>query len=243
VTTGIDEPPPPVTTGINGVDLADRPKSAADPEPAPADPPQNVAATPVPAPDSPKPVRPAPDSATPVSPAPRSRAPLDDVAAPVIPAPRNPAQDLPDQRESQKHTSRLDDIITAYPSARPGPAGAIHGIGLTVLVTDLDRSRRFYRDLLGFHEIDAGDGSAVLASGDTRLVLRRGTAVGTSRPIHLNLEVGDLDAMHAELLGKGVEFAHGPRVVNRGERLELWAAELDDPDGHNIAISQWRAVD
>ena len=48
--------------------------------------------------------------------------------------------------------------------------------------------------------------------------------------------------MHAELIGKGARFTHGPRIVNRGEKLELWAASLDDPDGHSVAISQWRAV-
>ena len=35
---------------------------------------------------------------------------------------------------------------------------------------------------------------------------------------------------------------HGPRAVNRGDRLELWAATFYDPDGHNIAITQWRAI-
>jgi catechol 2,3-dioxygenase-like lactoylglutathione lyase family enzyme len=138
----------------------------------------------------------------------------------------------------------LDELVTAYPSARPGPAGAIHGIGMTVLVTDLDRSRRFYRDLLGFHEIDSGRDSAVLASGDTRLVLRTVTEVAAvrARPVHLNLEVGDVHAMHAELAGRGARFTHAPRVVNRGQKLELLAASLDDPDGHGVDISQWRAV-
>jgi catechol 2,3-dioxygenase-like lactoylglutathione lyase family enzyme len=111
-------------------------------------------------------------------------------------------------------------------------------------VTDLDRSRRFYRDLLGFHEIDSGRGNAVLASGDTRLVLRVVTEVSAvrARPVHLNLEVGDVNAMHAELAGQGARFVHGPRVVARGEKLELWAASLADPDGHSVDISQWRAV-
>jgi catechol 2,3-dioxygenase-like lactoylglutathione lyase family enzyme len=140
--------------------------------------------------------------------------------------------------------SRVDELITAYPSARPGPAGAIHGVGVTVLVTDLDTSVRFYRDVLGFFEIDSGPGSAVLASGDTRLVLRsvRELSPTTSRRIHLNLEVGDLEAVHRELREAGVEFVHGPRPVNRGGRLELWGASLHDPDGHNIAITQWRAI-
>ena len=138
----------------------------------------------------------------------------------------------------------VDELITAYPSARPGPAGAIHGIGITVLVTDLERSVAFYGDVLGFFQIDSGVGGAVLASGDTRLVLRtvHDLSAMTGRLIFLNLEVGDVDAMYAELRDKGVSFVHGPRAVNRGDRLELWAASFNDPDGHNIAITQWRAI-
>jgi catechol 2,3-dioxygenase-like lactoylglutathione lyase family enzyme len=140
--------------------------------------------------------------------------------------------------------NRIDELMTAYPSARPGPAGAIHGVGITVLVTDLQRSTAFYRNMLGFFEIDSGGGSSVLASGDTRLVLRAVHELGpaTGRLIYLNLEVGDVDAVHEELRGKGVQFVHGPRAVNRGDRLELWAASFHDPDGHNIAVTQWRAV-
>jgi catechol 2,3-dioxygenase-like lactoylglutathione lyase family enzyme len=139
---------------------------------------------------------------------------------------------------------RADDLITAYPSARPGPAGAIHGVGITILVTDLDRSVGFYRDLLGFFVIDSGAGSAVLASGDTRLVLRTvdGLSSETGRLIYLNLEVGDVEAVYEELRSKGVEFVHAPRAVNRGDRLELWSATFLDPDGHNIAVTQWRAI-
>jgi catechol 2,3-dioxygenase-like lactoylglutathione lyase family enzyme len=117
-------------------------------------------------------------------------------------------------------------------------------VGITVLVTDLARSTAFYRDTLGFFEIDHGPGSAVLASGDTRLVLRavHGLTGDISRLISLNLEVGDVEAVHDELRAKGVKFAHAPRAVNRGGKLELWAATFHDPDGHNIAITQWRAV-
>jgi catechol 2,3-dioxygenase-like lactoylglutathione lyase family enzyme len=136
------------------------------------------------------------------------------------------------------------DVITGYPSARPSTAGSIHGVGITVLVTDLERSTEFYRDVLGFHEIDNGDGSAVLASGDTRLVLRtvHNLTAEAGRLIYLNLEVGDIEAVHAELRGKGVKFVHSPRPVNRGDKLELWSATFRDPDNHNIAITQWRAI-
>ena len=71
---------------------------------------------------------------------------------------------------------------------------------------------RFYRDTLGFFEIDSGDGSAVLASGDTRLVLRTvaGLSAEAGRLIYLNLEVGDVEAVYARAAGQGRPFVHDP---------------------------------
>lgn len=177
----------------------------------------------------------------------------------TVPEPRTAAEQAPRQTFNDGHavirerddmpTARvtaieldLGDLITAYPSARPGPAGSIHGVGITMLVTDLARSIAFYRDMLGFAEIDGGDGNAVLASGDTRIVLRSARDVPrvNRRLVHLNLEVGDVNAVYQELRSKGVRFTYPPRAANRGERLELWAAAFRDPDGHGIAITQWR---
>ncbi|GAA1863171.1 VOC family protein [Asanoa iriomotensis] len=136
------------------------------------------------------------------------------------------------------------DLFTAYPSARPGATGAtIHGVGLTFLVRDLATSIAFYRDMLGFQEIDSGEHNAVLASGDTRMVLReiKDASPVSRRLVHLNLEVGDVMSVYEDLRAKGVRFTYPPRVVNRGAKLELWAAAFRDPDGHGIAITQWRS--
>jgi catechol 2,3-dioxygenase-like lactoylglutathione lyase family enzyme len=138
------------------------------------------------------------------------------------------------------------DLFTAYPSARPGAAGAtIHGVGLTFLVRDLGRSVAFYRDMLGFLEIDGGERNAILASGDTRMVLReiKDASPVNRRLVHLNLEVGDVMTVYEDLRAKGVRFTYPPRVVNRGAKLELWAAAFRDPDGHGIAITQWRSME
>jgi resuscitation-promoting factor RpfA len=148
------------------------------------------------------------------------------------PAPR-PPQSPPEHAQA-----------TIYPSANPGASGAIHRVGVTLLVADVARSAAFYRDRLGFHEIDSGPDSVVLASGETRLVLR---AVHEMDPVHrrvahLNLEVADIDAVYAELKDAGVRFTYPPRVVDQGRRLELWAAAFKDPDGHGIALTQWRPL-
>lgn len=122
----------------------------------------------------------------------------------------------------------------------PGPQ---HGVGLMLFVADLERSLAFYRDLLEFTVVDSDPGSAVLSYGGGRVVLRRVLDMSPvdRRLVHLHLEVPDVDEAFRELRDKGVEFVHKPRVMSRGDRLELWAATFRDPDGHAIALTQWRA--
>lgn len=122
------------------------------------------------------------------------------------------------------------------------PAAPISGVGLTLLVTDLPRSLGFYRDVLGFSEVDQGAHNAVLASGTTRIVLREvtGAAPISRRLVHVNLEVSDIEAAYERLRESGVRFTYAPRVVNRGTKLEVWAAAFRDPDGHGVALTQWR---
>lgn len=169
----------------------------------------------------------------------------------------NPAEgsELSDQDEFDE--SRPTQAVPAPPLPAPRtrppaevdpPTGlklppAVHGIGLTLLVSDLANSVAFYRDRLGFHEVDNGDGTSVLASGGTRLLLRSAPNLDKvkRRLTHLNLEVGDIDGEYARLRDSGLKFTYPPRVVNRGAQLELWAAAFQDPDGHGVALTQWRS--
>ncbi|MEU8220007.1 VOC family protein [Micromonospora taraxaci] len=137
----------------------------------------------------------------------------------------------------------LDRAIFGFDTASAAdPTAPISGVGLTLLVTDLSRSLGFYRDVLGFSEVDQGAHNAVLASGTTRLVLREvtGAAPISRRLVHVNLEVNDIEAAYERLRESGVRFTYAPRVVNRGTKLEVWAAAFRDPDGHGIALTQWR---
>lgn len=163
------------------------------------------------------------------------------------PVQAEPVQAEPVQAETAGEAeSRLTheqpvDTVDPYPAARSG--GSVHGVGITMLVADVGRSVEFYRDLLGFDELDSGRGNAVLASGSTRIVLRKADDLtpGNRRLTHLNLEVDDLDSVYRQLQERGVTFTYAPRVVNRGERLELWAAAFRDPDGHAVNLTEWRS--
>jgi catechol 2,3-dioxygenase-like lactoylglutathione lyase family enzyme len=124
----------------------------------------------------------------------------------------------------------------------PSLLGSVSGVSVTLIVSDLARSLTFYRDTLGLTEIDSGTGSAVLASGDSRITLRRVADMSPvdRRVTHVNLEVNDVQEAYERLRARGVQFVHKPRVVSQGEQLEQWAATFRDPDGHAIALTRWQ---
>ncbi len=136
-------------------------------------------------------------------------------------------------------------ISEAYRAVTPPPGepspGRVRDVGVTLFVANLGRSVAFYRDLLGFVQVDIGRDSAVLESGDGRIVLRRvvDMAPVDRRLVHLMLEVPDVLVAYEELRAKGIEFVHRPRAVSRYEQLELWSAAFRDPDGHGIALIRW----
>ncbi|GIJ20959.1 VOC family protein [Micromonospora lutea] len=138
----------------------------------------------------------------------------------------------------------LDEAIFGFDPDAADPAAPISGVGITLLVTELSRSLEFYRDRLGFTEVDRGAANAVLSSGTTRLVLREVTGAQpiSRRLVHVNLDVDDIQSAYERLRESGVRFTYPPRVVNRGSKLEVWAAAFRDPDGHGIALTQWREL-
>ncbi|WP_018351299.1 VOC family protein [Longispora albida] len=123
----------------------------------------------------------------------------------------------------------------------PGPA-AIQGVGVSLMVSDLPRSLEFYRDKLGFTELDSGGGAAILAAGDAKLLLRQLDDAKPEGPrlAHVNLEVDDVETVYNDLRGKGVRFLQRPRAVASTAMLELWSVSFKDPDGHGLALTSWR---
>ncbi|GAA3785233.1 VOC family protein [Micromonospora maritima] len=185
--------------------------------------------------------------------APAPRTPVEEpTTVPVATVPVDPIDvpldepaDASDRVDAPPTAEELDEAIFG-PAGTDEPdelASPISGVGITLLVTDLDRSLDFYREL-GFDEMDRGEGNAVLSSGPTRLVLRRvtGAAPISRRLVHVNLEVDDIQAAYERLRESGVRFTYAPRVVNRGTKLEVWAAAFRDPDGHGVALTQWRTL-
>jgi catechol 2,3-dioxygenase-like lactoylglutathione lyase family enzyme len=144
------------------------------------------------------------------------------------------------RKPSPSPRPRQPDSRPTFPTARPAPSVAIHSVGITVPVSNLGDSISFYRDQLGFRELERGDDRAELAHGDMRLVLRESDT--KISPASLTVDVEDLFSLFDDLARAGSEVAYAPRAVDGDDRLERWEAELRDPDGHAVTITQWRAV-
>ncbi|WP_203853370.1 VOC family protein [Dactylosporangium siamense] len=171
---------------------------------------------------------------------------VDDDDEPVSPDPyatEHYVSDSPeDQLEEQPPSEGAVGQFLATQQRPPTtPLDGVNGVSITLIVSDLERSRRFYRDTLGLTELDSGPAAAVLATGDARVVLRRVADMPPvdRRVVHLNLEVPDVYEAYERLREQGVDFVHRPRVVPQGEQLELCSATFRDPDGHAIALTKW----
>jgi len=140
------------------------------------------------------------------------------------------------------------NIPQPRPAERPAVRGSDHAaqaMGIMLIVSDLARSLRFYRDLLDFAIFDSASESAVLSYVGGRVLLRQVVDMSPAdrKVVRLYIPVPDVEAAHQDLRSKGVEFDHRPRRISHGDRLELWTATFCDPDGNAISLTQWRDRD
>jgi catechol 2,3-dioxygenase-like lactoylglutathione lyase family enzyme len=134
-----------------------------------------------------------------------------------------------------------------------------------ITVRDLDRSVRFYHDLLGLEiatepspwfdgpELGCGVGvpgaalrQVCLRLGDTMLELLeyRSPASPTERPLlshcvgasHVAFQVGDIEAAKAELEAEGVTFYSDINVVDDGVLAGWRWVYFCDPDGYPLEL-------
>ena len=115
-----------------------------------------------------------------------------------------------------------------------------------LVVADLDRSREFYRSLLGGQVLLDGD-PVIIKVANTWLTLVTGgdptgdkPGVSLSTPADpertsgfLNVRVADIARVYQEWSAKGAEFLTEPKDHGREIR-----AYLRDPDGHLIEVGQ-----
>jgi catechol 2,3-dioxygenase len=124
---------------------------------------------------------------------------------------------------------------------------AVKELGHLVLyVRDVERSRRFYRDVLGWKEITEGfEGQPVAAfsSGRTHHELLLIEVGPDARPIpqgrrvglyHFGLKVGETDEELRAVLRRLQE--HNVKIVGASDHTVTHSLYIEDPDGNEIEL-------
>ncbi len=127
------------------------------------------------------------------------------------------------------------------------PAPAV-GIVLThfVVSDDIERSRRFYTEVLGGETVRSGEPSYV-ALANSWIIINAGGGPTEDKPTvtlqtppdldrvssFLNIRVADIEAVYAEWSARGAEFLTPPK--QRATEIRCY---LRDPDGHLIEVGQ-----
>jgi catechol 2,3-dioxygenase len=116
---------------------------------------------------------------------------------------------------------------------------------LVLYVRDLERSRHFYRDVLGWSEVMESPmpGAAIFSSGRTHhelLLLEVGpgaTPIPEGRRVglyHFGLKIGETDDEIRDALGALVDA--GVEIVGTADHTVTHSIYVQDPDGNEIEL-------
>jgi catechol 2,3-dioxygenase-like lactoylglutathione lyase family enzyme len=114
---------------------------------------------------------------------------------------------------------------------------------LTLFVADKEQAKAFYANAFELEPVFEDESSVVFKFENTLVNLLVETeapdlitpaTVGTGTRAQFTIWVDDVDAVHAALVGRGVEILNGPQDRPWGQRTTAFA----DPDGHVWEIAQ-----
>ena len=111
-----------------------------------------------------------------------------------------------------------------------------------LLSTDMDASRRFYRDTLGLPLLDETDERMVFkCGGDTRLIISRSTVGTSDTQTQMVWRVPDIHAALADLRSRGVkieEYTAPDPITTDGiaDMGHSWAAWFIDPSRNVVSV-------
>jgi catechol 2,3-dioxygenase-like lactoylglutathione lyase family enzyme len=130
-------------------------------------------------------------------------------------------------------------LLTFGDPHRPPITGVSH---IALFVHDVEKSRLFYKDFLGFGEpfsLTNKDGSLRLTwikiNDRQTIELFPEREAGTDRLNHIALETSDAEGLRAWLASQGVK---APEKVDQG-RIRNLNFNVADPDGHTVEIVQY----
>ncbi len=115
-----------------------------------------------------------------------------------------------------------------------------------IVSDDVERSRRFYTEVLGGETVRSGEPTYV-ALANSWIIINRGGGPTDDKPTvtletppdpdrvssFLNIRVADIHAVYAEWSARGAEFLTPP--IQRATEIRCY---MRDPDGHLIEVGQ-----
>ena len=115
---------------------------------------------------------------------------------------------------------------------------------VAIPVRDLARATSFYRDLLGMKLLfEVPPQLAFFDCDGVRLALSIASDPMYEPPGSIvYYRVAEIDAAHATLEQRGVEFLRGPHLVAQLDAIEVWMAFFEDTEGNTLAITSERPV-
>ena len=115
-----------------------------------------------------------------------------------------------------------------------------------IVVSDVERSRRFYSDVLGGEVVMAGEPS-IVALANSWVIINVGGGPTEDKPTvtleppqdpnrtsaFMNIRVADIASLYQEWSSRGAEFITPPQ--QRATEIRCY---IRDPDGHLIEVGQ-----
>ena len=112
-----------------------------------------------------------------------------------------------------------------------------HIAQVAVTVRDLERSKAFYRDVLGLrHLFDAPPGLSFFQCGETRLMLSEPEGPEPPGNSILYYGVEDVAAAYRDMAAAGVAFEEEPRCIAKVEGKDVWLAVCRDSEGNLLGL-------
>ena len=123
------------------------------------------------------------------------------------------------------------------------PTPAEWSFGTTIPAKDLERTRRFYEDVLGAQTVTEDPGGIIYRSGDSYFSPYPTEYAGTAQHTLGAFMVRDVEAAVANLRSKGVTFEDydlpGVKTVNGIAELGgIKGAWFKDPEGNILSVVQ-----
>jgi catechol 2,3-dioxygenase-like lactoylglutathione lyase family enzyme len=113
-----------------------------------------------------------------------------------------------------------------------------------IAVSDVDRAKKFYGEILGFKiKDDRSDGMTYETGGGTWFLVYPSQFAGTAKSTYMSFDVEDLDAAVKELRERGVVFEEydmpGLKTIDGIAEIQgVRGAWFKDPDGNILAVGQ-----